>query len=73
MISYKLNSNQTGFYRTNYPPGRLGKLGKMQDRLSIDDKIGLIGDAGALALAGEATTPGLLTFIENFGDEQSYL
>jgi aminopeptidase N len=70
---YKLNSDHTGFYRTNYPPGRLIKLGKMQEQLSIDDKIGLIGDAGALAQAGESTTPGLLAFLENFGSEQSYL
>jgi len=33
----------------------------------------LIGDAGALALSGEAATPGLLAFIEGFQSETNYL
>jgi hypothetical protein len=34
---------------------------------------GLIGDAGALALSGEATTPGLLAFTEGFQAETNGL
>ena len=34
---------------------------------------GLVGDAGALALSGEAATPGLLSFIEGFQSETNYL
>jgi len=37
---YKLNKDNTGFYRTSYPPERLAKLGTQTDRLSISDKIG---------------------------------
>lgn len=37
---YKLNTDNAGFYRTNYPPNRLAKLGTQVDRLSISDKIG---------------------------------
>ena len=70
---YKLNAGQTGFYRTNYPAARLAKLGAMKDKLTVEDKIGLIGDAAALALAGEGTTTGLLAFIEGFSTESSYL
>jgi aminopeptidase N len=70
---YKLNTNNTGFYRTNYPPERLARLGKAQDRLSVEDKIGLISDATALAIAGDGTTAGLLAFIEDFKDESDYL
>ena len=70
---YKLNSDQTGFYRTNYPPSRLAKLGAAKDKLSVEDKIGLIGDATALARSGESTTAGLLTFVESFQTEQNYL
>jgi len=70
---YKLNVNQTGFYRTNYPPARLAKLGESLDRLSVEDKIGLIGDAAAVAVSGEGTTAGLLAFLENFGSETSFL
>ncbi|MCJ1345079.1 hypothetical protein MMC31_003284 [Peltigera leucophlebia] len=69
---YKFNANQVGFYRTNYPPARFAKLGASKDRLSIEDKIGLVGDAGALALAGHATTTALLAFLENFKDETAH-
>ncbi|KAI9845272.1 MAG: hypothetical protein M1838_001819 [Thelocarpon superellum] len=70
---YKLNSNQTGFYRTNYPPARLAKLGAAKDQLTVQDRIGLLGDAAALAQAGNGTTAGLLGFVENFKTEESYL
>ena len=70
---YKLNANQTGFYRTNYPPERLIRLGQAQDLLSVEDKIGLMGDATALAVAGDGTTAGLLAFLEGFKDEKNYL
>lgn len=35
--------------------------------------LGLIGDAGALALSGEASTSGLLSFVEGFSAESNYL
>ncbi|EEH16887.2 hypothetical protein PABG_06974 [Paracoccidioides brasiliensis Pb03] len=70
---YKLNKDQCGFYRTNYPADRLAKLGKSQDLLSTEDKIGLIGDAAALAVAGEGTTAALLALIEGFRGEENYL
>jgi aminopeptidase N len=70
---YKLNAYQSGFYRTNYPPDRLTQLGRMRERLSTQDKIGLMGDATALAVAGDGTTAGLLTLLESFKDEESYL
>ena len=38
---YKINKDTTGFYRTNYPPARLEKLGKQTERLSLTDKIGM--------------------------------
>ena len=69
---YKLNSDQNGFYRTNYPPARLAKLGESREKLSNEDKIGLIADAAALAVSGDATTAGLLTLVENFKDESNY-
>lgn len=70
---YKLNADQSGFYRTNYPPDRLMQLGHMRERLSTQDKIGLMGDATALAVAGDGTTAGLLTLLESFKDEDNYL
>lgn len=70
---YKLNSNATGFYRTNYPPARLAKLGTQLDRLSNEDKISMIGSAAELAFSGIGTTPALLSFIEGFGAETNHL
>ena len=70
---YKLNADQTGFYRTNYPPERLQSLGKSLGRLSVQDKIGLIGDAAALSGSGDATTAGLLGFVERFQSETDFL
>ena len=70
---YKLNTDQTGFYRTNLPPQRLVELIKSLDKLSVQDKIGLIGDAGALAVAGEGTTAAVLSFLEGFTTEDNYL
>lgn len=68
---YKLNNDGTGFYRTNYPPARLAKLGKQLDKLSIADKTSMIGSAGDLASSGYGTTPALLSFLEGFGNEKS--
>ena len=70
---YKLNADNAGFYRTNYPPARLAKLGAQMDRLSLSDKIGLVGDAGALAVSGEASTTALLAFVKGFKSETNYL
>ena len=69
---YKLNADQYGFYRTNYPPSRLAKLGEDNAKLSVEDKIGLTADAAALAVAGHGNTAGLLAFIENFKAEKEY-
>ncbi|KAK0248640.1 hypothetical protein LTS09_016199 [Friedmanniomyces endolithicus] len=70
---YKLNADQTGFYRTNLPPQRLVELSKSLDKLSVSDKIGLVGDAAAMAIAGEGTTPAVLSFMEGFATETNYL
>jgi aminopeptidase N len=70
---YKINADNAGFYRTNYPSARLAKLGTQIDRLSLSDKIGLVGDAGALAMSGEASTTSLLALVKGFTSETNYL
>ena len=70
---YKLNANVNGFYRTNYPPQRLAKLGKARSQLSVEDRIGLVGDAAALAVSGEGTTAGLLSLCAEFKGEKSLM
>jgi len=70
---YKPNADQTGFYRTNLPPQRLIDLSKSLDKLSVQDKIGLVGDAAAMAIAGEGKTAAVLSFMEGFSSETNYL
>lgn len=70
---YKINKDLAGFYRTNYPPARLEKLGHTLDLLSTEDKIGLLGDATALAVSGDGNTPALLALLEGFKGEENYL
>lgn len=70
---YKPNADQTGFYRTNLPPQRLQELSKQLGKLSVQDKIGLVGDAAAMAQAGLGHTSAVLSFMEGFSDESNYL
>ncbi|EPS34157.1 hypothetical protein PDE_09121 [Penicillium oxalicum 114-2] len=70
---YKINKDLTGFYRTNYPPERLQKLGQSLNLLTTEDKIGLLGDATALAVSGDGNTPALLALLEGFKGEENYL
>jgi len=70
---YKVNTDQTGFYRTNLPPQRLVELSKVLEHLSVEDKIGLVGDAAAMAISGHGKTPAVLSFMEGFASEQNYL
>lgn len=70
---YKINADNTGFYRTNYPPERLARLGNAREKLTVEDKVGLVGDAAAIAVSGDGTTAGLLAFVEGFKDETNYL
>jgi aminopeptidase N len=69
---YKVNSDQSGFYRTNLSAQRLVSLGNALDKLSVQDKVGLIGDATALAISGDGTTAGVLAFLERFSNEDNY-
>lgn len=69
---YKLNADSVAFIRTNYPPARLAKLGAEKNKLSVEDRIGLVADSAAMALAGLGTSPGLLGLLENFQDEGSF-
>jgi aminopeptidase N len=70
---YQINKNLTGFYRTNYPADRLRKLADARGQLTVEDKIGLIGDAYANSVSGFGSTAGLLALVERFQDESDSL
>jgi aminopeptidase N len=70
---YKINKDQCGFYRTNYPSSHLARLGQSLDLLSTEDKIGLVADAAALAVSGDSATAAILALLEGFSEEENYL
>ncbi|RIB04123.1 peptidase family M1-domain-containing protein [Gigaspora rosea] len=72
---YKLNSRVTGVFRVNYTPDRLAKLGHSAKKglLHTSDRVGLVADAGALAVSGYAKTSGFLSLINEFDNEDKYI
>ncbi|KAM4055860.1 peptidase family M1 domain-containing protein [Hirsutella rhossiliensis] len=72
---FKLNANHTGIYRTSYTPARLEKLGKAarDGLLTVEDKAGMIADAGALATSGYQKTSGVLSLLKGFDSEVEYV
>ncbi|KAK0632262.1 peptidase family M1-domain-containing protein [Immersiella caudata] len=72
---FKLNANHTGLYRTSYSPERLEKLGAAakQGLLSVEDRAGMIADAGALAASGYQKTSGVLSLLKGFSTETEFV
>jgi len=75
MDFYKLNADHSGIYRTSYPPHRLQKLGENAKAglLSVEDRAGMIADAGALSGAGYQKTSGLLSLLKGFDTEPDFV
>ncbi|CCH45143.1 aminopeptidase 2 [Wickerhamomyces ciferrii] len=72
---YKLNADQFGIYRTSYSPERWIKLGKagVEGLLSVEDRTGLVADAGALATSGYQSTSNLLNLVHGWKEENNYV
>lgn len=72
---FKLNADQSAVYRTNYSPERLKKLGEAakEGLLSVEDRAGILGDAGALATSGYQKTSALLDLVSGFKNEESFV
>ncbi|KAK0618339.1 peptidase family M1-domain-containing protein [Bombardia bombarda] len=72
---FKLNANHTGLYRTSYSPERLVKLGAAakQGLLSVEDRAGMVADAGALATSGYGKTSGVLSLLKEFDSETEFV
>jgi aminopeptidase 2 len=73
---YKLNVDQTGFFRVAYSPTRLAKLGGDVGRgtISAEDRIGLVSDTAALVFTGNLNirTSNFLSLVQNFEEEPSF-
>ena len=72
---FKLNADHSGIYRTSYTPARLEKLGQAAKKglLSVEDRAGMIADAGALAASGYQKTSGVLALLKSFSDETEFV
>lgn len=72
---YKLNTDHSSLFRTNYSPERLTKLGEAAQagKLSTEDRAGMIADAGVLAASGYGKTSGILALLESFNTETQFV
>jgi aminopeptidase 2 len=72
---FKLNADHTSIYRTSYTPARLEKLGRAakDGLLSVEDRAGMIADAGALAASGYQKTSGVLNLLKGFDSESEFV
>lgn len=72
---FKLNADHSSLFRTSYSPARLTKLGEAakQGLLTVEDRAGMIADAGALAASGYQKTSGILSLLQSFDSEDSYV
>jgi aminopeptidase 2 len=71
----KLNADHAGIYRTSYSPARLEKLGQAakEGLLTVEDRAGMIADAGALASSGYQRTSGVLALLTGFNSESEFV
>jgi aminopeptidase 2 len=72
---FKLNADHSGLYRTSYSPERLEKLGvaAKEGFLTVEDRAGMIADAGSLAASGYQKTSGILSLIDSFKSEPNFV
>lgn len=72
---FKINGDQSGIYRAAYESERWIKLGKAGDagKLSVEDRAGLVADAGSLASSGSIETTSLLNLIQSWSNESNYV
>lgn len=69
---FKINGNSNGVYRVAYEDKRWELLGKSSNKLSVEDRIGLVADAGALSVSGFSKTTNLLSLVSNWKLESSF-
>lgn len=72
---FKINADHSGIYRTSYTPARLSKLGQAakDGLLTVEDRAGMIADAGALASSGYQKSSGVLSLLKELDSEPEYV
>ncbi len=71
----KLNANESGFYRTNYPKRLQIELAEavLHNKLKTRDRLGLVRDIMALAENGRRSTTEGLEFAKHYAKETEYV
>ena len=72
---FKLNADHSGLYRVSYTSERLAKLGEAAKKgmLTVEDRAGMVADAGALAVPGYQPASGLLSLLQSLGGESQFV
>lgn len=72
---YKLNADHSGVYRTYYSSERLQKLGENAKAglLSVEDRAGMIADAGALSASGYQPSSGTMSLLKGLNTETEFV
>ena len=72
---FKLNINESGFYRTLYSQGLRDQLGHAvsSNQLQTRDRLGLIRDVMAIVETGRLSSTESLSFAQHYKGEQEYI
>lgn len=72
---FKINADHSGVYRTYYSSERLQKLGEAAKagKLSVEDRAGMVADAGALSASGYQPSSGTLSLLKGFSAESEFV
>jgi tricorn protease interacting factor F2/3 len=72
VVAFKVNTEQTGFYRVKYEKEMLNKLGQLvkEKKLSEMDSFGLENDFYALVKRGDYPLKDYLNFLEKFFEQE---
>jgi len=73
--TYKLNTDLTGYYRTEYPTDDLAMLGKLvsEKKISALDRVNIEDDLFAMVKAGRTSLESYLGFVENYSSDDSHM
>ncbi|KAK6198853.1 alanine/arginine aminopeptidase [Scheffersomyces amazonensis] len=71
----KINADHSGVYRAAYEPARWAKLGQVgaEGKLTVEDRVGSVSDASALASAGLIESTSLFNLVRTWTAESNYV
>lgn len=70
---FKANGAQAGIYITSYSDERWAKLGGQADKLTVEDRTGLVADVKTLSASGYTSTSNFLKLVSQWENEKSFV